>query len=207
MKKYLIFCCCILCFIFLVVWKKQVIIKKHNKKEISFFAQWEKKGKPVVIQKILNNTVEKKIEIPLIFTKEKILSYVPYETYKKIDADTKITIGDTLLNGKIQKTIEKNGLYTLSFYFSNIEKNFDSVIASLEEREEGVYIPQDSVINKQGIDYVFIVKDQKAYKKRITIKKEILDKYLVLGLNIGDHLVIRGQKMLKNKEKINEVGL
>lgn len=208
MKKYFFILCFLILFLS-VIWKKNIIIKKNKKEEISFFTEWKKKGKPVIVKRITKNKTEKQVEIPVVCKKKEVLSYVPYEIYKKTDLNMKVTtiVGKNQLTGKIiGKNMDKeSGLYTLSFDFPSINTNFNNIIVAFKEVEEGIYIPQDAVINKKEINYVFIIKDQKAVKKRIIIKKEMQNKYLVLGLNVQDLVVIRGQKTLKNNEKVNQI--
>lgn len=78
-------------------------------------------------------------------------------------------------------------------------------IAKLEfniGKERGIWIPI-SVIMSDGEDYVYIVQEDRAFKRIIELGKLYEDRVMVKGVNPGELLVISGMKNLNDGSKIN----
>lgn len=67
--------------------------------------------------------------------------------------------------------------------------------------EKGIWIPITSILSN-GIDYVFIVKEDKALKKKIEIIEVQGTRVRINGLSAGEYLVIEGMKRLGDGDKV-----
>lgn len=67
--------------------------------------------------------------------------------------------------------------------------------------EKGIWIPITSILSN-GIDYVFIVKEDKAFKKKIEIKEVQGTNVRINGISSGEDLVIEGLKRLRDGNKV-----
>lgn len=71
-------------------------------------------------------------------------------------------------------------------------------------KENGVWIPLQ-VIFSNGEDYVYVVNEDRAFKRTISIVKNIEDKVLVEGLEAGEFIAVNGMKNLNDGSKVNIV--
>lgn len=70
------------------------------------------------------------------------------------------------------------------------------------EEQEGIWIPFDAVLKEKEQDYVYIVENDKAVRKDITIKSVKNDYILVEGLAPGDKIVTKGMSYLQDKQEV-----
>lgn len=70
--------------------------------------------------------------------------------------------------------------------------------------ENGIWIPMN-VIFSNGVDYVYVVKEDRAFKRTIDIQKNHEDKMLVEGVKEGEYLAVSGMKNISDGSKINVV--
>lgn len=86
------------------------------------------------------------------------------------------------------------------------DKNFRlGLIAKIEfsiGNENGIWIPI-SVIMASGEDYVYIVQDDRAFKRVVELGKIHGDTVLVNGINSGELIVVSGMKNLNDGSKVN----
>lgn len=76
----------------------------------------------------------------------------------------------------------------------------------IDTKENAMSINKNAIINEDGIDYVFIVKDGKAHKKEIQIGISDEDNVEVIsGIDNNEDVVVVGQNKLRDKSKI-EIG-
>lgn len=68
--------------------------------------------------------------------------------------------------------------------------------------ERGIWIPIPSILT-DGEDYVFVVKDAKAYKRKIALGEATGAYVKVQGLQDGEALVIEGMKKLEDKDQVS----
>lgn len=67
--------------------------------------------------------------------------------------------------------------------------------------EKGVFIPITSIL-KSDRDYVFIITDERAVKKSITLGKTRGSGVVAQGLSAGDQLVVEGMKKLEDGDRV-----
>ncbi|MCT4619846.1 MAG: efflux RND transporter periplasmic adaptor subunit [Marinisporobacter sp.] len=70
--------------------------------------------------------------------------------------------------------------------------------------EQGVWIPMQSIFSN-GEDYVYIVKEDRAFKRTITLLKNHEDQVMVEGVSPEELLAISGMKNLNDGSKVNIV--
>ncbi|MCT4595155.1 MAG: efflux RND transporter periplasmic adaptor subunit [Anaeromicrobium sp.] len=70
--------------------------------------------------------------------------------------------------------------------------------------ENGVWIPMQSIFSN-GEDYVYIVKEDRAFKRTVTLLKNNEDKVMIKGVKPGELLAISGMKNLNDGSKVNIV--
>ncbi len=69
-------------------------------------------------------------------------------------------------------------------------------------QEKGIWIPISSIMSN-GVDYVYIVKDDRAFKRTVELSKIYEDKVMVEGIDPGELLVVSGMKNLSDGSKVN----
>jgi len=86
------------------------------------------------------------------------------------------------------------------------EFRLGSIVAAQVEvgEQNGVWIPMSAVFS-DGEDYVYIIKENRAYKRTIELLNESDDKILVKGIKIGESLAVSGMKNLDDGTKVNIV--
>ncbi|MDG4811941.1 efflux RND transporter periplasmic adaptor subunit [Hydrogenovibrio sp. 3SP14C1] len=67
-------------------------------------------------------------------------------------------------------------------------------------------VPKTAVLNRSGIEGVFVVDDGKAYFHMVRLGEEIGDKVEIkAGLNLGDHIVVDNNMSLLNGDKVDAI--
>lgn len=72
-------------------------------------------------------------------------------------------------------------------------------------QEKGIWIPISAVLSDGGEDYVYTVKDGRAFKKTIAMIKESENKIMVKEINPGEYVAISGMKNLDDGARIKIV--
>ncbi|WFD09407.1 efflux RND transporter periplasmic adaptor subunit [Tepidibacter hydrothermalis] len=70
--------------------------------------------------------------------------------------------------------------------------------------QKGVWVPID-IIFSNGEDYVYTIKDNRAFKRTVTLTDMSDDKVLVKGIKIGEFVATSGMKNLNDGSKVNIV--
>lgn len=129
---------------------------------------------------------------------------------KKIDVGTEaiIDVDGEKANGKITNIAEAPDETTRTY---NAEVTIEDKsfrlgsIAKLEfniGKESGVWIPISSIMSN-GEDYVYIVEEDRAFKRTIELEEINEDTVMVKGINPGELLVLSGMKNLNDGSKVN----
>ncbi|MDW5299219.1 MAG: HlyD family efflux transporter periplasmic adaptor subunit [Sedimentibacter sp.] len=116
-----------------------------------------------------------------------------------------ITINNENYNGKIvdisQTPDDTSRTFNVDIFISDTDKKF--YIGSIGQVEliigqgTGIYIEIPYILN-DGVNYVYIVEENKAVRKNIDIVKIEDDKALVNGLSDNDQLIVNGTKNIKD---------
>lgn len=128
---------------------------------------------------------------------------------------SKVKLGDKAIlktdsiegTGKISNISQVPNPETMTYNIEiSIEKNIFQLGSIVDVQiiigeEKGVWIPITSILSN-GIDYVFVVREEKAFKKEIEIEEIQGSRVKINGLSAGEKLVIEGMKRLRNDDKI-----
>ncbi len=152
-------------------------------------------GYPVVIARSVGQIVNVGIA-------QKDLSKIKMGTEAIVDIDGEMA------NGKITNIAEApdaaTRTYTAEVTVEDISFRLGS-IAKIEfsiGNENGIWVPI-SVVMANGEDYVYVVQDDRAFKKVVELGKIHEDTVMVNGINPGELIVISGMKSLNDGSKVN----
>jgi RND family efflux transporter MFP subunit len=131
----------------------------------------------------------------------------------KIGMDTRVLVGDLEFKGEVLSISkipdQKSRTYETDISFPEDLFNFyigeSAVVEIIVGEQEGIWIPIN-IVQNDGQDYVYTIKDNRVIKKIITTSHIDNDYVMVNGLKIGDVLITNGMKGLKPGYLINIVG-
>ncbi|SET15677.1 RND family efflux transporter, MFP subunit [Natronincola peptidivorans] len=67
---------------------------------------------------------------------------------------------------------------------------------------EGIFLPMNSLLN-EGVDFVYIVQDERAVMQEVLLGKVFGNEIKVLeGINAGDKVIVEGMRSAKNNDKV-----
>lgn len=127
---------------------------------------------------------------------------------KKIQVGTKaeVKIDDATTDGEIMNIVQapdkQSGTYSAEIKILNpIDNNKyyigESVKVDIDDGEKnGIWIPISSILN-DGEDYVYVVEDNRAVRKNVTLGQTNENEVSVDGLKTEDNLVTEGMKNIK----------
>ena len=126
----------------------------------------------------------------------------------KVDDSAVIDFYGTLVSGRISQIAEAPDLDTRTY---NAEVTLEDASYSLGSitkvnfdigQVSGIWLPVNSILS-DGEDYVYTVKDGRAFKQIIQIKQINNGKMMVEGLESGQFVVINGMKNLLDGMEVN----
>lgn len=98
-----------------------------------------------------------------------------------------------------------NSLYSVEVEIDNKENNpwvgsFGSILIELTSKDEVIVIPKSAILHDSGKKYVFIEKDNRAYKRKVSLGIDNSSEVEVLGgLNVGEKIITKGNQFVKDK--------
>lgn len=98
-----------------------------------------------------------------------------------------------------------NSLYSVEVEIDNKENNpwvgsFGSILIELTSKDEVIVIPKSAILHDSGEKYVFIEKDNRAYKRKVSLGIDNSSEVEVLGgLNEGEKIITKGHQFVKDK--------
>ncbi len=136
---------------------------------------------------------------------------VSIEDFAKLDNVQKI-----LLNGKIEGKIDSisqypddaTRTYAVDITFDNEKISMGELVDVdiVTSQSKGVFIPIDSIVNMDGIDYVYKINEDDTVS-RIEVKcGEIKDNSVLVENLSNERIVVSGMKGLNDNDKIKESG-
>ena len=205
-------------FMCLVLWKQNVIRTKRAKRIVSSVDEWKQNGKPVRVEKVMAKDVKVYTKITLFHTsKEACEGFVPKAVKEKLKVGQTgySIIGE---NEKIEGSIINiadeadldNGMFLIK---SKIDQEIDAtnakVIATIhtDTYKNVVNIVSEVIDIVDGKYYIWKVVNGLAKRQEIRIDKQ--DGYgtiVVNGLNKKDLVIVEGQFLLKETDKVLIVG-
>lgn len=137
---------------------------------------------------------------------------VSQEDIRKIEYGTKVSIkiGESEFSGEITKIAKVPDVESRTYEtnISFLQSNFEffigetAVVEINVGKKEGIWIPINVVMN-DGVDFVYIVEDERVVKKTITLQNIDNDYVLVEGIHEGTLLITEGMTSLKPGCKVN----
>jgi HlyD family secretion protein len=128
----------------------------------------------------------------------------------------KITIGDRAViyidghsaQGEVISMSQTPDLQTRTYNVEiEIQNNSFSIgsigrVNIIVGEERGIWIPINSIVSREE-DYVYVVQDNKAIRKNITIESIKGNKAKVMGLQEGDTLIVTGIRGINDQDKVD----
>lgn len=150
--------------------------------------------------------------VVIVKSQTKIVSIgVSLDDYSLLNSIMDIKInGET--KGKIdniaQYPDEATRTYTVDIAFDNDELSMGEIVdvELVTSKGEGVFIPIDSVINIDGIDYVYKVNSDDTVTRVQVELGEVKDSMVQAKNLVRERIVISGMKSLNDNDKITEAG-
>ncbi|GAI37001.1 unnamed protein product, partial [marine sediment metagenome] len=76
-------------------------------------------------------------------------------------------------------------------------------LSFLLKSQEGIIVPREALVSREGTDYVFIAENNRAKLRQVEIGLILDSRALIArGLSEGEDFIISGQTSLKNGDKI-----
>ena len=213
-KRVLIYFLCVVVIIFLIVIKRSVITAKRNVKTISTFSEWQEKGKPVIVEKVVKRNIDLYTKITVVQASGNY-----YEGHVPKTIQTKLRPGQSLYIEGEEKNIEgkiieigdeidmDSGMFRVKLSFengSNAMNNAVIVYVNTGTLSDVICVP-NTVVDREGNDYVlWVAEKDRARKKTVTIEQR--DGYgfiIAQGLRVGEMVIVDGFTQLLNDDKLN----
>lgn len=133
---------------------------------------------------------------------------VSMEDYSKLENILEIKINGDIpgeIDSISQYPDEGTRTYTVDIAFSNADLAMGEIVdvELVTERSEGVFIPISSVINIDGIDYVYVVNDDTVTRREVKLGEVKNDTVRTESLK-NERIVTSGMKALNDNDKVTE---
>lgn len=151
--------------------------------------------------------------VVVLRTQSKIVQVgISQDDIDRVNMDTPVTINydDEIISGKI---VELNDIPdgATRTYLAKIESDSQDIrIGKILDvsfnigEEEGIWIPINSVLS-EGEKFVYVIENERAYKKVVTIDSIFEFDVKIQGIKEGDKIVTSGMKKLNDGVKIKEI--
>jgi hypothetical protein len=213
-KRNLVYCLIILSFIF-GIFIKQIFIRNERNREISSVtAEWNNKGKPVIVRKIVKKNVNIYVKITAsLAADQNYRAYVPKIIQEKLQPNQLIFLTDEEKNpiGKVVTVSEdidvNTGMFLIKIALdpkalAGREKAI--VYVNVKVLKNVICLPREIIAFDKKQNYVWTVKDNCA-KKKVVIIGEHNGYGTVIkgGLSKSDWVVFKGYTILFEGDKVN----
>lgn len=213
-KRKIIYGSIFLIFILGILIRMKLVKKERQLKVKTVAGQWQEKGKPVVIQGVKARDIKMYSKITITpDTATFGYAYLPEGTQKKIKPGQLIFKDDKddLLIGEVVEVAKEidldTGLYPIKVKLKeNIfnDKKRAIVYVNREVLKGVICLPQEVINSKNGKNFVWIIKDNKARKKIVKIAKHNgYGAIIQTGISEGDLVVLEGYTILSEGDKVN----
>lgn len=212
-RRVVIYLMCIVALIFFVIFKQKIVTAKRNQEIVSTYSEWERYGKPVVVQVIKRQDIPKYAKItawqidPHIFEGNVSKSI---RDKLKIGQDMTFIVGEDIFSGEILKIADEisldSGMYAVEVRF---EETFDIkdwliAYAHIDTFKDSICIPNEIIDSDGSGFYIWKIKGGRAVKQMIKIENR--DGYGAIvqnGISEGDSVVFEGFTQLAPGDKVN----
>ncbi len=213
-KRLLIYFSCVVAIIFLIVMKRGVITAKRNVKTKSTFSEWQEKGKPVVVERIIKRNVDLYTKITVVRSSENYYEgHVPETIQKKLHPGQSLYVEgeEKNIEGKIIEVGDEidmdSGMFRVRLSFENgvdVINNIVIVFVNTGILSDVICVP-NTVVDQEGDEYVLWVAEKgRAHKKIVTIGQRNGYGFIIAqGLMVGEMVVVDGFTQLLDNDKLN----
>ena len=194
-----------------VVYKQGVIRQKRSARIISAISEWQDNGKPVIVKTASLHDGEEETKISLrMISEHDAEGDVPRAVWKALKIDQSIRCRDAAIQGKISVVSEvpdpETGMYRVRAVFDRAPagdgKMFvASVVTGILSSR--LVLPRQ-VLEREALGgFVWIVQDEKAYRRPVEIEKENGFGIIVKkGVEPGEMVIVEGQTLLRDGDKV-----
>ena len=217
-RRMLIYLACIVAIIFLIVMKQGVITAERNVKTISTFLEWQEKGKPVVVERVVKRNVDLYSKITVVQASGNY-----YEGYVPKTIQMKLRPGQSLYIEGEEKNVKGNivevgneidmdsGMFRVRISFENEEDiiNDVGIVYVNTGTLSDVICVSNAAVNLEGDDYVlWVAEKDRARKKTVTIEQRNGYGFIIAqGIRVGEMVIIEGFTQLLGNDKLNVLNI
>lgn len=213
-KRILIYFSCVVAIIFLIVMKRGVITAKRNVKTKSTFSEWQEKGKPVVVERIIKRNVDLYTKITVVRSSENYYEgHVPETIQKKLHPGQSLYVEgeEKNIEGKIIEVGDEidmdSGMFRVRLSFENGVDVINNIVIVFVNTGilSDVICLSNSVVNQEGDNYVLWVAEKgRALKKSVIIgQRNGYGLIIAQGLKVGEMVILEGFTQLLDNDKLN----
>ena len=214
MKKIIILTITAMAVIGIVQWKQRAVVAKRERKIVSLYKEWAKHGKPVVVKTIKRADVPEYTKFTVKKKSAAIYEgYVTKNVKQRLKAGQPVFIkdGSQRAEGQIlvvsTDLVVETGLYYVRISLKNSVETtqpFHVCFATTRTYMSAINIPSEAAQGKDGRYHVWIATTGGLAKLQeiILASRNGYGFNVKQGLNEGDQLIVAGQSMLHDGEKI-----
>jgi len=199
-------------FVMVVIGKQQVIRANREQKIVSVISEWQTQGKPVVVRRVEQQDAHELLKITLIGESMTLEGDVPRAVWKRLMKGQPVFVGEEKIpSGRIAdlaKTVDiETGLYHVIVSVGTLLENEERVLLaqiSVDRLTDVILVADENISVEKASRFVWTVVDGKAHQ--VIVKTAQEGSYGVViaeGLKAGDLLVVEGQSMLREGDKVN----
>jgi len=189
---------------------------ERNRNIVSFVSEWEKNGKPVTVKEV------KAANVP-VYTKFTVISAQDGSAYGFVTGD----IRQKLANGQAvyfnvndtpcgtiadigQELDMDTGMFPVKVKLYNYSGSPDSklvLFAQTQVLKNAIVVPNDIVDTLKNVSHIWKIQDGRAKKIKVEIgSRNGYGTAIVAGVQTGDQIVLGGQDLLNENDKVHIAG-
>ncbi|MBT3394252.1 MAG: hypothetical protein HN411_03990 [Waddliaceae bacterium] len=210
-KRFFVYLALAITFVILVIIKMQTITTGREKEITSSFDEWERHGKPVVVEEVVRKDTNMYMKVTVTpDTEGTLVGYVPKSMQRDIVAGQ-----DVLLEGSVKGTVSAvgddidmdTGMYSVTITYEGAKRlpgrRYIADI-TIEILEDSICIPNEVTETVDGKVLVWVVDDGIAERRAITVGgRNGYGAEILGGLDIGEFLVVEGFSKLDDGDNVN----
>jgi len=197
----------------LVLWKQQDVIRERNQAVVSSVSEWEKSGRPVVVEEIRKKDVPLYIKVTAWQVDEH-----HFEGHVSKDIRDKLSIGQDMVflvdgkevKGSISMIAEEisieTGMYRVQVVFAESFHLEGWIIAyaHIDTMQDVMCVPNEAIDKENDTPFVWKAVDGTAVRQQIVVgQRDGYGAVVTQGLNEGDLVIIEGFSSLSEGDKVN----
>lgn len=203
-------------FIAAVLFRIEAVNTERSSMKNTFSGEWNEFGKPVVVEKIKKEDVSIIERMTVLKTgKDRLEAFVTGDIRRKLKVGQKFNSeNDKGVYGNItwidKKVNLDNGLYKIKFKNSIALKNHDKMLIpvdiEIKKYKNVLAIPIKALATEGQLAFVWKVNGENVERVPIRYEEKNSEKVIVRkGAQVGEKIVIKGQKSLVSGQKIRTI--